>query len=421
MAEIGKDDFMDDRLKQGERATAFSALVSLFLLILKAIAGLITGSIALITDALNSASDMLTMLMSWLGFRISRKKPDEKFNYGYYKAESLAAFFISLSIIYAAFIFIERGWNRVFYLSEIAVPIIGIIASATSVVVSFLLYKYLIEEGKKTGSQLLFVSAKDRLLDSFSSAIVLIAIFTAIYGINYIEGIATIIISLIIMRTGLLSLKESVLILMDASPSAENERKIENIIKKTGGVDSIKSLKLRKAGPFIMGDVTVRMKKYVSIEKAHEVADQIESNVKKKFSEMQSFIVHIEPYKGTENRIAVPVSESKGMDSKISESLGRASHFLFFETSGKKIKRTYSRRNIHKKKSVRAGLAVSHLIEKEKTDVVITSQIGEITFHTLRDHYIEIYRAKGKTAGKVVQSFLDNKLKPFKRPGQKKD
>ncbi|MBI5347155.1 MAG: cation diffusion facilitator family transporter, partial [Candidatus Aenigmarchaeota archaeon] len=89
-------------LKKGERASLISLLTSLFLIIIKAGIGLITGSLVLISDAFNSGADTLTMIMSWFGFKISQRKPDRTFHYGYYKAESLAAFFISVSIVYAA-------------------------------------------------------------------------------------------------------------------------------------------------------------------------------------------------------------------------------------------------------------------------------------------------------------------------------
>ena len=89
-------------LKKGQRTALISSLISLLLEILKGIVGVLANSGVLIADALESTIDITSGLASFFGLKIAQKKPDEKFPYGYYKAENIASLFISGLIIYAA-------------------------------------------------------------------------------------------------------------------------------------------------------------------------------------------------------------------------------------------------------------------------------------------------------------------------------
>lgn len=86
-------------LKKGERAAQYSSLINLFLAIIKGIVGFLSGSIALIADSIHSFSDIFASLAVYIGLKLSRRKPDEKFPYGYYKVETFASLIVSALII----------------------------------------------------------------------------------------------------------------------------------------------------------------------------------------------------------------------------------------------------------------------------------------------------------------------------------
>lgn len=88
-----------EMLKRGEKAALVTTGAKLFLALGKGGVSLFSGSLVLMTDALHSGIDVIPIFASWFGLKISQKKPDEKFPYGYYKAESLATLFISLFIL----------------------------------------------------------------------------------------------------------------------------------------------------------------------------------------------------------------------------------------------------------------------------------------------------------------------------------
>ncbi len=407
-------------LKQGERAAVVSALTSVFLLAIKAAAGFLTGSIALVSDALNSASDVVGMVTAWFGFRISQKKPDEKFTYGYYKAESLAAFLISLIIVYASAMLLMQGWSRLFVAGEIEMPAIALAAAAVSSIISLFLSRYLLATGKKINSQLLVITSRDRLGDCLSSAAVFAAVAASVYDMHYVEGAVSMLIALLILRLGIVSAKDSVFALMDVGPDKQQEQAVRGVIKSVKGVYGLKSLRLRKAGPFLMGDVVVKMKKTVSVAGAHAVADEIETLVMKQFSEIALFTVHVEPYKGTGHKIAIPVKSSNDLQSMSAGCFGEAAYILFASVSGNNCQNIHIMRNVHRKKYKHSGLSLVHLLEKEGADIVIVKRISEAQFHILKGHFIDIYKADGKTAQDVISQFISRGLTRLHQPDKQK-
>ena len=90
-----------DRLKEGEKTAGIVTGITFLLALVKGLIGFLSGSVILMTDALHSAADSTTGFASWLGLKISQRKPNEKFPYGYYKAENLATFYICLHLVYA--------------------------------------------------------------------------------------------------------------------------------------------------------------------------------------------------------------------------------------------------------------------------------------------------------------------------------
>jgi len=408
-------------LKKGREVSGFSALISLVLAISKGLIGFLSGSVVLLTSALDSFVDLVGMVTSWFGLKIAEKKPDKKFPYGYYKAESLAAMFVSFFILYAAFELLLAGYSRIFILSEITIPLIALAVMIVSSFASFILSRYLFNAGNQINSQLLITNSKERMIDVFSSLIVFAAILASYYKIPYIEGIVTMGISLLIFKVGLFSIRDSIFALMDVSPSKEIENKIKKILKSIKGVESFENLKLRKAGPFIFGEVIVKIKKFVDVTKAHEIADNIENKIKEQIKQVDSFTVHVEPFKTKRQKILVPVKNKDGLNSEISEHFSRAEYFIFVLMDNKKIKSYYFKANPFKTKKVRTGISVTHYVIKEKIDTVITKEIGEISFHALRDGLVDVYKAEGKRVKDIINNFIDNKLTRLKQQTREKD
>jgi cation diffusion facilitator family transporter len=410
-----------EKLKQGQKSAIVSIVVSLILAIVKATVGLISGAIILVTDALDSATDIFSSLAAFFGLKLSEKEPNKRFNYGYYKSENLASLFISGLIIWGAVTFFIKGFNRLFTEPSLEYPWLTFTTIAISGIVALIVSFYLKKKGEEINSQSLIANSRDRLKDFFVSIMILITVILTFYKIPYIQGSITMLISLAILRFGFLTAKDSIFSLMDVSPKPELEKKVEEILKSIKGVEDFSKLKLRKAGPFVFGDVDITVKKFIDVSRAHELSDKIQKKIGKKIPEIEAFSIHIEPYRSNKNLIVIPTKNKDGLASEVINHFGRADYFLFADIKDRKLKNYKFYKNQFKKKEVRAGLDAAHFIEKRKADMLVTDQIGEIAFHTLRDHYIDIFKVKGKTAKQVIDNFCENKLERLKKPTKDKD
>ena len=410
-----------EKLRQGQRAAIVSVFISLILAIVKAFVGLISGAIVLITDALDSATDTFSSLAAFFGLKLAEKKPDRRFNYGYYKAENLASLFISGLIISGAIAFFIKGFNSLFIKPALVYPLLTFITVSVSGIIALFMSRYLRKKGESINSQSLIANSKDRLKDVFTSAVILVTVILTFYRVPYVQGVITMLISLVILRFGILTLKDSIMSLMDVSPNPKLEKKVEKIIGSVEGIESFSNLKLRKSGPFVFGDVNLTIKKFVDVNRAHELSDKIEKNVKEKIPEIEVFSIHIEPYKSNKHLIVIPTKDKNGLDSEVIDHFGRAIYFLFATIENGKLKQHKFYKNQFKKKEVRAGLNAAHYIVNKKADMVVTDQIGEIAFHTLRDHYVDIFKVKGKIAEEVIDNFCQNKLERLEKPTRDKD
>ncbi|MBD3282017.1 MAG: cation diffusion facilitator family transporter [Candidatus Portnoybacteria bacterium] len=410
----------EDLFKKGKKTTITAALATMFFAVAKGVVGFISGSVALIADAIHSLADSLSAFFVWLGLKIAQKKPTEKFPYGFYKAENITSLFISFLILFAGYEIIKESISRLTDQVELNIPLIAMAVALLDAGVMFFVGSYEIKVGRKINSQSLVADGKESRMHIFSSLMVFIGVLSAWLGVAYLEGAVGILISLFIFKVGFDSIKDSIFALMDVSPSRDIEKKIEKILKNISGIKAFDNLKLRKSGPFIFGEVRARVGKEVSVKRAHEISDRIEGEIKKKVGLIDSFVINISPFQVEKVKICIPVDEDNGLSSNISNHFGRAKHFIFLEADKREIKNHYIKKNPHYGKKVRAGLNAALYALEEKIDLVITKEVGLISFHTLRDNIVDVYITKEDIVNNAVKKFFNGDLKILKEPTKEK-
>jgi cation diffusion facilitator family transporter len=409
-----------NNLKKGQRLTEIAAGLETVLAGLKVVIGLISGSVVLISDAVHSLSDLFTIFASWVGLKLAQKEPDEKFPYGYYKAENLTTLIISALILYVSSQMVVRGVSRLTGLSVIEIPHLAMGISLLDAFILFFFGQYEVKIGREINSQSLIALGRENRTHILTSSAVFLGILATVNDIPYVEGIITLLISGLILKIGFEAAKEGVLGLMDVSPGKNLKEKVISVVEEIPGVEEAFDLKLRRSGPFIFGQVKAGVKRKVEVERAHDITEKIENKIKEKFSEIDSFFVHIEPYTGKYLHLVLPVSEDKGLDSPLADRFARATYFIFVNLEENKIVGSYVIKNPYQKKEVRAGLAVVKLINKQRVNILITKEIGEIAFHTLRDYLIDVYLTEKETVVKAIDLFRKNDLKRISQPTKEK-
>lgn len=403
-------------LKKGEKAAWFSTLVVFLAFITELLVGYFSGSLILISDAIHNASDSAAGITSWFGLKIAQKQSDERFPYGYYKAESLATFFISVFIFYAAFELLREGYSTLWVVPSLIYPVPALAIAIVLTVLSFVLSRYLKNIGTEIKSQSLIANAKEKKTDIYSSLVTFFGVLSTYFHIPYVTGVITILFSLIAFKVAFSTTKNAVLTLMDISPGKDIEAKVKKILDSITGVQAYDNLKCRKAGPFIFGEVEVKVQKDYDVKRAHEIAHTIENTVKEQVKRVDSLTVHVEPYENEERKIALPIVENNALQSRIMDHFGRTRYFIFVKVNKEKGSiLTFSvKENPFTLEEVHAGFeAAEYLVEKENITTLITKEIGGIAYHTLKSHLIDIYQADDPIVEKVVNKFLKNQLKPL--------
>ncbi len=397
-------------LKRAQRAAEKTSLVIVLLALIKGGVGLLTGSAVLISDAFHSASDLISIAASWLGIKISQKKANQRFPFGFYKAENLAALAVSFLIVFLAIEFFKEGIYRLKNPTSLNFPVLAMAMASVGAVVDWLLSRFLKKVSLKTNSPSLKLAAEDKKADIFVSSTVLFSIIFTYLNVSWAEGVVTMIISILLLKVAFENGKESLFVLLDVGPEEEYSQRLANEIEKTSGVEKCLDLKLRRSGPFYFGEVTVGVRRQIDVSRIKLISERIEKTVAGKFTQIESLSVKVEPFKSSFSHLVIPVSEGNGLSSKVAGKFGRAAYFLFVNLSKEKIKGFYFIKNPYQKKTIKAGLAAAKLIVKQKSEIVITKEIGEISFHCLRDNLVDVYQFKDETVDQAINSFLKDKL-----------
>ena len=407
-------------LQKGQKVALKIVGVVFSFALAKGIVGFISGSVVLLADAIHSAADAFSTILVWLGLKISQRKPNQQFPYGYYKAENLSTLLVALLIFYAGFEIIRESIFKLTHSYDLKIPLIAITVAFLDATIMFLVGSYEVRVGKRIKAQSLIADGSESKMHILSSSVVLLGLVASWLHFPYIEGIAGIIISFFIFSVGVTSLKDSVLSLMDVSPSPEVEKKIKSILRKVQNVESYHGLKLRKSGPFIFGEVKILIKPDIEVARAHRITEEIEQGIKEKIPEVDSFSIHVEPLDKEKIKIALPAQDDKGLQSLVNSSLSHAPFFVFVDIQKKKIHAIDFQENPYREKTLRAGLSVGHYLLKHKVNSLLTQEIGPITFHFLGDNLVDVYKAPAGTVAEVIQMFLDHQLPLLNKPTTEK-
>ena len=407
-----------DKLKQGQKIAFIASFATLLLAIMKAVIGYLFDSKVLVADALHSGVDLLAIFASGFGLWLASKKKTKRFPYGLYKAETLVTFIIGVLIVWAGVEIFKDGYHKFFYITPIRnFPFLPVGASIISVIAAYFIAKKEKSAGEAIGSQSLLANANESFLDILTSAVVLAGILLAYAKIPYIESSVIVLISLLIFKLGLKNVWESLLVLMDANLDPQLQSEIEEKINEIYGVKGNCEVKMRQSGPFKMVECTIETSPTLSLYRAHELANKAEDFITKNYEHVESVFIHVEPSKRKTVSAIIPVKDMNGLDSKVHGHFGRAPYYIILKLNGDnaEIEDFYYNEFLGEKKHI--GVKVIKTIIRYKVDLLFTSRIGEISFHMLKDNFIDIYRVEeGLSVQDITERYRKGQIKPLAIP-----
>jgi cation diffusion facilitator family transporter len=283
-------------LVQGGKVAKRSFFVQLMVGLSELTMGVFTVSIALIADGIQSFADAGVSLIVWIGLRLSRKKPDKRFHFGYHRVETLSSIVAALFMAIIGGITLYESYRELLSPTAVVDPMLALVVASAATLVSSLLLIYKRRAAEKYGSLSLKTDASNSIKDVLTSITAFVGIaLSGYFNLPQTDAIAGIIISLFVFTMVYPILKEASLVLLDSYHCPETIAAIENIANNITQVKKVHSIRMRKLGSYLIGDMHIVLRNDMTVEEAHAIASQIEERTIKEFDEIIEMNVIIEP------------------------------------------------------------------------------------------------------------------------------
>jgi cation diffusion facilitator family transporter len=282
---------MPHRLK---RATDVALIINTFLFIIKAIVGVLSNSIAVISEALNSFTDILVSIGIKIAVKMSREKPDHKHQFGHNAAQPIAAFILSVFAFVVGINIIEESVKRLIEPQDVSTNPIVYIVLITTIITKIVLSRYQVKIGKLFNSPAVRAASVDSINDVLASSIALVGIIGTSYNINSFDSIAGILVALFIFKSGYEVAKENLDYLMGRSASAEFEENIRTVTFGIKGVKGINDLRSHYVGNKFHIEIHIEVDKDCATSISHDIGNTVRFKLEE-LEEVQKVFVHVDP------------------------------------------------------------------------------------------------------------------------------
>lgn len=288
---------MDKRRKQISVASWVGMLGNAILSAGKITVGLISGSLAVVADGIDSATDIVTSMITLLTARIMSKPPNIKYPYGYERADTIGAKALSFVIFFAGAQLGISTIQKIFLHQESELPsLLAVYITLFSIIGKLLLawQQYLV--GKKVRSNMLIANAKNMRNDVLiSSAVLLGLVFTFVFKLPILDSITALIVSGFIMKTAFEIFMQTSAELMDGIKNPEIYKQIFAAIDTVTRVKNPHRVRVRQLGNMYIMDIDIEVNRNLTVQEAHEIAHQVEARIKEEIDNIYDIMIHIEP------------------------------------------------------------------------------------------------------------------------------
>ncbi len=285
---------MDSRFSKGEKASVVGAIGNLILSAIKAGIGVISGSTAVLADALHSFSDVLVSTITYIGIRVSRKPPDFEHPYGHYDAEAIAGLLASIVLIIVSFEFLKFSLGGIFQ-AERTVSELAVVAVFITIAVKEPMARYTFKVASEIRSSVLEVDAHHHRSDVYSSLAVLIGVLGNMAGYRFLDSLVGFAIALYVFKIGIMLIWENIRALLGTLPSGDMLRSIRRAAFSVKGVEGVHNIRVHRLGAFVSVDLHVVVPEDMSLKDAHIIAHRVQRRILKEIPEVVSALVHVEP------------------------------------------------------------------------------------------------------------------------------
>lgn len=284
-----------NNLKIAERGARVSIIAYITLSLLKLGVGFFAQSKALLADGINNTTDIIASVAVLIGLKISGKPADDDHPYGHLRAETIASLIASLIMIAVGLDVLYNAIKSVIFFNPKAPDLVSAVVAIFCAAAIYMVYRYNMRIAVKIKSSGLMAAAKDNLSDAWVSIGTTIGIVASQFGFPWIDPLAAVVVSALILKTGWDIFREATHNLSDGF-SREKLDGITKSISQVPGVKQIKNIRARVHGNNILLDLVVSVSSELSLVEGHSITEKIEDKLKEDL-DITQVMVHVEPDK----------------------------------------------------------------------------------------------------------------------------
>ena len=290
------------RARQSNRVVILGLLSNIILAILKTGIGILGHSPALLADGINSTSDVAYTFVVSIFVRMAHKPADDEHPYGHSQLESVGALVVGAFVITTAVAIFWNSINTLFDLFNGSGDYQGsaqftLWIALGTIVVKTILSIYTKFIGRKTQNPAVQALAYDHRNDIFSASAAAIGIFFSQLGYFWVDPLAGAIVALVILRTGIVILKESSLDLMDTIPGKVLREQVESLIGTISEVKQIDDIHAHRFGQYLVINLTLGLDGNISVFEGDRISSLVEKTLLDNIEFLQNVHVHFHPYR----------------------------------------------------------------------------------------------------------------------------
>lgn len=288
----------NDFQKTADRVSAVSITGNLILSVFNLIAGIVAHSNAMISDAVHSASDVFSTIVVIIGIRLASKEADKEHPYGHERLECVAAIILAMILFMTGLGIGMQALRNILSGSynDLQVPgSLALAAAVVSIMVKEAMFWYTKFYAVKIDSSALLADAWHHRSDAFSSVGALIGIVGARHGFPVMDSVASLVIFAFIIKAAYDIFRDAIQKMVDHSCDEETEKQIFECVMKNGEVMGINSLHTRIFGNRIYVDIEVAVDGSYTLERSHEIAEEVHEDIERNFPKIKHIMVYVNP------------------------------------------------------------------------------------------------------------------------------
>jgi len=281
-------------------ATRLSLIIVISLIVIKTVVGVITGSLSVLAQAVDSFMDLFAVGVTFLAVRFASKPADAEHPFGHGKAENVAAVVQAILIFIASGSIIYSAIRRAQTAARLDGTDAGMAVMAVSILASIFLSRYLHKVARQADSPALEANARNITADVYSAAAVLVGLIIVRFtGLDIFDDILAGVVAIFILKVGVDVIRNSFGGLVDVKLPEDEETKIKAAIMEHfgGEVVGFHKFRTRKAGNQRYIDMHLVMPKHITLEEAHEMCDHLEKDMRTQLRRTD-ITIHVEPCDG---------------------------------------------------------------------------------------------------------------------------